>query len=112
MPEPDVRYGHAASEADLAIDNDRAAVVPPVKSRELAELRRAELLHFAARRNQRLEVVVGHLHAAEAVEQDAHGHTLALFLFERAKQVVAEFPVRPDVDRKINRTLRLMDAVE
>ena len=112
MAKPDVRYRHPTGKPDVAVDDDRAAMVPSVKPCELAELRRPELLHFAACRNQRLEVFVGHLEAAEAVEEHPHLHTLALLLFERSKQLVAERPFRPDVHREIDGALRLIDAVE
>ena len=64
--------GHAAGKPDLAVDNDGAAMVPAVEAGELPELRRSELLNFTAGRYQRLEIFVGHLDAAETVEQHAH----------------------------------------
>ena len=112
MPEPDIRHGHAAGEADLAVDDDGAAMVPAVKTGELAELRHPEFLNFAAGRHECLEIFVGNLDAAETIQQHPDGNPFTLFLLQSGEQLVAEFTFRPDVDRKVDRPLRVLNGVE
>ena len=112
ISEPDIRYGHAAGEPDLAVYDDRAAMVPPVKTRQFAELGRPEFLDFAAGLYQRFEVCVRHIDAAETVQQHAHGDAFALFFFERCEQLIAERAFRPDVHRKVDGALCAANGVE
>src|SRR5688572_19524969 len=82
MPEPDVRYGHAACKAHLAVNDDCAAMRPAMESRQLAELRGTKLVDFTAGGNEGLEILIRDFDTAEAVEEHAHCHALALLLFE------------------------------
>ena len=60
-------------------------MVATVKTRELAELRRAELLHLPACGLERLEVFVRHFQTPEAVEQNSHLHAFALLRSSAAR---------------------------
>jgi hypothetical protein len=87
-------------------------VIPAVKTSELAEPWRPEFLNLSAGLHERLEILVRHLDAAEAVQQHAHGNSLALFLLERAEQLIAERAFGPNVHGKIDGALRVRNRIE
>jgi hypothetical protein len=68
--------------------------------------------HPSAGIHERLEIPVGHFDAAQAIEQDAHLHALALLRLERRQQRIAELPCRPDVHGDIDRPIRVANRIE
>ena len=113
VAEPLVAHRHAAREARRAPSITIARRWLRLWKRvSLPKRGGAERLDLPPGRLERVHVLVGGLHAAEAVEQDAHLHARPRALDEGGEDLVARLSRLPDVDGEVDRVLRGAEVLQ